>query len=540
MEVQPAQDAGRRIRQVGLHEPRRTAGRDVGGGPGVGRVERRERAEPPQLAEGAPAVAVAGQRPVADTRQGRRGGDRLGRGLVAHRIDGREAGRRPVASRVTGTGRAAGSARSRPSRPARDGAARRPAAASARGRPSAAGWRRGSTCRGHVLDVDREARPPDDVARPVGPRREEPVDDVVDALRAAAASSSTIASATSATYVGQPHSSPTTFSGSPASAARSAAARILTGKSAPGGPKSQAVRTMASAAGAARARTPRAPPPRRPASTRRTGSAARARPPACSRGRRSAAPSNTSFVEMTIRSMPRAAQPRARTPVAVAVAPEGELRIAGAAVHVGPGRGMDDDLGALLVEPGPDGVRRVQVELRRVSRRPARAGPVNGASASPATSARPSRPPAPVTTTRIVSPPGWSRRRRGAVLALVVGVPVARPDGPPPALVRDEPVDRAGEPVLERACGSASRGPPASSRRGRSGGRGRAGRRTVRTSDQGLPRRSSSAVTTSRLVSSSAARDVVGLAGRAVLQDVVDAPAWSATYSQSRRWSPSP
>ena len=36
------------------------------------------------------------------------------------------------------------------------------------------------------------------------------------------------------------------------------------------------------------------------------------------------------------------------------------------------------------------------------------------------------------------------------VLPLVVVVPVAGPCGPPPGLVGDEPVDRRGQPVLER------------------------------------------------------------------------------------------
>ncbi len=58
--------------------------------------------------------------------------------------------------------------------------------------------------------------------------------------------SSTIASATSAARVGEPVSSATTRRRSPAALARSAAATIFVGKSPPGGPYSQAVRTIAS------------------------------------------------------------------------------------------------------------------------------------------------------------------------------------------------------------------------------------------------------------------------------------------------------
>ena len=60
--------------------------------------------------------------------------------------------------------------------------------------------------------------------------------------------SSTIASARSVAEVGEPTSSATSLSGSAAARARSAAARIFIGKSLPGGPYSQAVRAMASAA----------------------------------------------------------------------------------------------------------------------------------------------------------------------------------------------------------------------------------------------------------------------------------------------------
>ena len=52
-----------------------------------------------------------------------------------------------------------------------------------------------------------------------------------------------------------------------------------------------------------------------------------------------------------------------------------ELRIERAAVDVGPGRGMDDDLGSVAVEPGTDPLGCVKVErVASPGDRPARAG----------------------------------------------------------------------------------------------------------------------------------------------------------------------
>ena len=55
-----------------------------------------------------------------------------------------------------------------------------------------------------------------------------------------------MASARSTLYVGEPHSSPVTRSGSPVRAASRAALRIFAGKSGFPGPNSHAVRTIAS------------------------------------------------------------------------------------------------------------------------------------------------------------------------------------------------------------------------------------------------------------------------------------------------------
>ena len=82
---------------------------------------------------------------------------------------------------------------------------------------------------------------------------------------------------------------------------------------------------------------------------------------------------------------------------------------------------------------------------------------MNGASWSAATSARPSRPPAPVTATRTRSGlrrdagfgHGLAVRQPRPVLAFVVGVPVAGLRRPPPRLVGLEPVDGRREAVGE-------------------------------------------------------------------------------------------
>ena len=72
-----------------------------------------------------------------------------------------------------------------------------------------------------------------------------------------------------------------------------------------------------------------------------------------------------------------------------------QVRVACAAIDVGPGRGVDDDLGPVAVEPRADGVGRVEVERATGPRRVGPAGPVNGASAGRSRARRPSRPVAP-------------------------------------------------------------------------------------------------------------------------------------------------
>ena len=52
--------------------------------------------------------------------------------------------------------------------------------------------------------------------------------------------------------------------------------------------------------------------------------------------------------------------------MACRIAAHRELGIAGAAVDVGPGRGMDDDLGPVAIQPGADPVRVVEVEVATV------------------------------------------------------------------------------------------------------------------------------------------------------------------------------
>ena len=89
---------------------------------------------------------------------------------------------------------------------------------------------------------------------------------------------STIASARSWLNVGEPYSSPTTLSGSPAAVARSAAARIFVGKSLPGGPYSQPFGRSRAARTTVQVRRPRRPPRPSPWSRRMGCPARRDRP----------------------------------------------------------------------------------------------------------------------------------------------------------------------------------------------------------------------------------------------------------------------
>ena len=145
VEVEAAQDAGRRRRQVGLDEGRPRAG---------------AAASPVDL-EASPATARGtspARRHGARRRRSGRPAAIDGGAVEAHR---RRARRRPQRGR----------ARSRPSRPARRAAARPTAAASAPGRPSAAAARRAPrSTPGTFSTVDVDAGPPDDVARPQSAR----------------------------------------------------------------------------------------------------------------------------------------------------------------------------------------------------------------------------------------------------------------------------------------------------------------------------------------------------------------------------------
>ena len=73
--------------------------------------------------------------------------------------------------------------------------------------------------------------------------------------------------------------------------------------------------------------------------------------------------------------MPRAAQAVGQDAGRRAVAAQRQLRVEGAAVDVGPGRGVDDDLGPVAVEARADAVGCVEVErVARPGDRPGRPG----------------------------------------------------------------------------------------------------------------------------------------------------------------------
>ena len=109
-------------------------------------------------------------------------------------------------------------------------------------------------------------------------------------------------------------------------------------------------------------RTPRRRAARPPASTRRTGCPARSDRSAATAGRPRHSPLKTSLVETISRSVPALGAGRGQDAGRLAVAPDRQLRIERAAVDIGPGRGVDDDLGPVTVEARPDPVRRVEVE----------------------------------------------------------------------------------------------------------------------------------------------------------------------------------
>ena len=113
---------------------------------------------------------------------------------------------------------------------------------------------------------------------------------------------------------------------------------------------------------------------------------------------------------------------------------------------------MDDDLDTVAVEPLPDRVGSVQVELRAAPReRPARTGVGRLAERADEGSPEPAR------GTRDGDAHPQSEPARGdavaqpvPVLALVVGVPVVVTRRPPPRLVLAVPVDGRGKALVER------------------------------------------------------------------------------------------
>ena len=180
------------------------------------------------------------------------------------------------------------------------------------------GWRRCTLPgrRGHLRDVDLEAELAEELARPGRARRDAGVHEMMDALAAMGWSlpmRSTMASATSPRRSGNRTRRRRRAARLAGVAASSAAARILPGKSLPGGPYSHDVRTIASASGRPRIGRPRRPP-HRPAWTRRRdspgdGGSLGSIPTAVG----PAAVEHLVRARRTTRSMPRAAQARART-----------------------------------------------------------------------------------------------------------------------------------------------------------------------------------------------------------------------------------
>ena len=82
-----------------------------------------------------------------------------------------------------------------------------------------------------------------------------------------------------------------------------------------------------------------------------------------SRDRRVRSPSKTSLVETSTSWIPRSAQASRQVPRRVAVPPQGEVGVAGAAVDVGPGGGVDDDLGPVALDQRGDRRHRERVEV---------------------------------------------------------------------------------------------------------------------------------------------------------------------------------
>ena len=453
--------------------------------------------------------------------------------------------------------RAGDAGRSRPSHRARRGGARRTAAASAARTPQRGGRDgRSQVDIGHVHDLDVDLGTGDHVARPVGPRREQAVDEVVDpgdarrprAVRRWRRRRPRCRSASPTRR--RPHAAARLRL-----AARSAASRMRLGKSRPGDPNSHAVRAIPNAApgcssnasaaeplacelrGAVRVarlgRIGRLPWPRRRSTRRRRPrwsrrsagrSRARRRP---RRGRRSRAPLRR------IASSGSSAQPSTSVQAAAWTTTSGRSRSRRA--------------------PIPSGASRSNASRRQAI---GPAGPVNGASARAVTSALPRRPPAPVTATRISRvgrsprsafraaarsrqplPRSPAARRTGAHTSHP-----SRPSGPRATTPRSRGTSRSSRPGRPRTWSVGCQPSPASFAPSIAYRRSWPGRSsTCMTSDHGLPSWSSRSVDDVAVGPFGRPRDVVGLArSRRGAGRGRSPPAWSETYSHSRRWRPSP
>ena len=424
VEVEPAQDAGGRRRQVGLDERARRPRR-----PAPGRASPIG-ARPPQLAERSAPVGVPDDRPVADAGQRRRrgAGGRSPRPVRGGRDRSDEP--RGVVGQRLGQGRSGspdGSGVGSRTRPARR--RRRP-----RPRSTAGTSRRPSTS----TPAARE-----DVARPVGPRHgDRPLTTWwIPAMRVAGRGARRSPRRGRRRRSAIRHSSPTTRSGSPRPRRPLGGGEDLgSGSRCPGGPNSQAVRTMPSAG-------PRRPVGEREAAARPLAGRACDAPyglPGAGRvvGPVAAAVGPPAVEDLVGRDRRRGRCPRRRAGLGqrrrrrrrcgAARAPgrgrSRRRRVQAAAWTTTSGRSRSSTRGRR-----PPGASRSK-SARSQAIGPA--GPVNGASAS-ARDERPAEPPAgPGDGDAHQSAPALGRiapRRsrstpasRAAVLALVVGVPVAR------------------------------------------------------------------------------------------------------------------
>ena len=288
--------------------------------------------------------------------------------------------------------RGAGPARSRPSRRARPGAARPTGAGSARGRPSGRPGRSRPGGRRDVDDLDVHAGPRDDVARPVGARGEQAVDEVVDPGRA-----HRLPAGRRSPRRHRPCRSGCPTRHRPPGAARRPPARARPRRGSGSGSRARAPRT-ARPCGRCRGR-PRTVRRRRPRPaarprpwTLRTGCPATAARSARAGARRRGCRRRPRWSRHDQQLGPARGAGLGQDAGRRRVAPHRELRVERAAVDVGPGGGMDDDLGPVAVEQR----RRSRSGASRSNAARVQAigpaGPVNGASARAATRSRPRRP----------------------------------------------------------------------------------------------------------------------------------------------------